>query len=81
MHDRFTYMWLKFIVNVGQYSIHGCYGYDNLSVSVYLVEATVDTPKSPVVLVVVDPAGTFRKHVRKKTSLSHRMHGMAFTYI
>lgn len=41
-------------------------------------EATVDTPKSPVVLVVVDPAGAFRKHVKKKPSLSHRMHGMAY---
>ena len=23
----FTYIWLKFMVNVGKYSIHGAYGY------------------------------------------------------
>ena len=26
----FTYMWLKFMVNVGKYSIHGAYGHDNV---------------------------------------------------
>ena len=24
-----TYIWLKLIVNVGKYSIHGAYGYEN----------------------------------------------------
>ena len=26
MYDIFTYIWLMFMVNVGKYSIHGCYG-------------------------------------------------------
>ena len=28
MYDIFTYIWLIFMVNVGKYTIHGCYGYD-----------------------------------------------------
>ena len=27
MHDIFTYIWLKFVVNVGKYTIHGTYGF------------------------------------------------------
>ena len=27
MYGIFTYIWLKFIVNVGEYSIHGAYGH------------------------------------------------------
>ena len=26
MHGIFTYIWLTFMVNVGKYTIHGCYG-------------------------------------------------------
>jgi len=26
MYGTFTYIWLKFIVNVGKYTIHGSYG-------------------------------------------------------
>ena len=26
MHGIFTYIWLIFMVNVGKYTIHGCYG-------------------------------------------------------
>jgi len=26
--EYFTYIWLKFMVNVGKYSIHGAYGTD-----------------------------------------------------
>ena len=28
MYCIFTYMWLIFMLNVGKYTIHGCYGYD-----------------------------------------------------
>ena len=27
MYGIFTYIWLKFMANVGKYTIHGCYGY------------------------------------------------------
>ena len=31
MYGIFTYIWLKFMVNVGKYTIHGSYGYGNQS--------------------------------------------------
>ena len=27
MYSKFTYVWLNFMVNVGRYTIHGCYGF------------------------------------------------------
>ena len=27
MYGIFTYIWLIYMVNVGKYTIHGCYGY------------------------------------------------------
>ena len=27
MYGIFTYIWLNFMVNVGKYTVHGCYGY------------------------------------------------------
>ena len=27
MYAIFTYIWLIFMINVGKYTIHGCYGY------------------------------------------------------
>ena len=29
MYGIFTYIWLIFMVDVGKYTIHGCYGYTN----------------------------------------------------
>ena len=29
MYGVFTYIWIIFRVNVGKYSIHGAYGYEN----------------------------------------------------
>ena len=29
MYGIFTYIWLMFMVNVGEYTIHGWYGYSN----------------------------------------------------
>ena len=78
MHDRFTYIWLKFMVNLGKYSIHGCYGYDNLSVSVLgglKTPRPLWTPRShPVVLAVVDPAGHIGIMSGIPYTLSDRMH-------
>ena len=27
VHEIFTYIWLIFMIHVGKYAIHGCYGY------------------------------------------------------
>ena len=81
MHGRFTYMWLQFIVNVGQYSIHGCYGYDNLSVSVLGGLKTPGHREHPEVTGRPGrcrSCGSISETCQEKHSLSHRMHGMAY---
>ena len=35
MYGIFTYTWLKFMVNVGKYTIHGFYGYYKIPVVIY----------------------------------------------
>ena len=61
MYGIFTYIYLKFMVNVGKYTIHGCYGLRN---GLFLANKMGVVLTSPLTSVCpswgMDPAGPFK---------------------
>ena len=70
MYGIFTYIWLMFMVNVGKYTIHGWYGYENytihLSFPVQSCEILRPPNTSPEAFLALREFQTFQTPILKR---------------